>query len=136
MFRQLVFISAAAPAVDCLSEMKVSMRQNLTVSCGLVRAISAACWVPNACGGESPLRKWPSTDTPGWISSKMPRRLPGFLLFSDYSGPLNTKNTPAAINAKPARWLRVNDAFKYSTENTAKTRRVMTSCMVFSWAGV
>ena len=29
MFRQLVFISAAAPAVDCLSEMKVSVRQNL-----------------------------------------------------------------------------------------------------------
>jgi uncharacterized protein DUF6894 len=52
-----------------------------------------------------------------------------------YSGPLNTKNAPAAIRAKPARRLRVNEAFKYTTENTTKTTSVITSCMVLSWAG-
>jgi hypothetical protein len=37
-------------------------------------------------------------------------------------GPLKTKNAPAAIKAKPIKWLSVNDAFRYSTENAAKTR--------------
>jgi hypothetical protein len=37
------------------------------------------------------------------------------------------KNAPAAMNAKPTRWFQYKGSFRYSTLNTAKTDRVMTS---------
>ena len=39
------------------------------------------------------------------------------------------------MKAKPTRWFTVSFSPRYSTENPAKTKRVITSCIVFSSAG-
>jgi hypothetical protein len=41
--------------------------------------------------------------------------------------PRKTKNAPAAINAKPANWLRLSGCFRYTAEKPANTMSVITS---------
>ena len=44
------------------------------------------------------------------------------------------KKAPTAMQPKPRRWFHIKGSFRYSTEKTAKTDRVITSWIVFSSA--